>query len=174
MQENWVYIKGYGIRFMISNLGRVKSMPRKKVKKERILKPGKDTKGYYRVNLINDEGVKRFEPIHRLVALHFIPNSLNKKFVNHKSKDKSDNSVSNLDWCTSRENNTHMRASMKKSSKYTGVYYDKARGKFYSTIKLNGKQVFLGRYEKEIDASNAYVNALSENGLSNKYVIKAG
>lgn len=113
IKEEWKDISGYEGRYQISNMGRVKSLPRiikngigECHKKGRILKPQKAVKGYIRVTLCNEEYCKPFK-IHRLVAEHFIPNPENKPQVNHINGDKTDNRVDNLEWCTNGENQLH-------------------------------------------------------------------
>ena len=45
--------------------------------------------------------------IHRIVASEFINNPENKRTVNHKDGNKSNNHIDNLEWATYRENNRH-------------------------------------------------------------------
>jgi len=46
---------------------------------------------------------------HRLVALQFIPNTYNRKTVNHKDGNKLNNSVNNLEWLTIAQNLRHAK-----------------------------------------------------------------
>lgn len=62
--------------------------------------------GYIRNGLSTEIGPKHFQR-HRLVALAFIDNPENKEQVNHLDENKLNNHVSNLEWATAAENNTH-------------------------------------------------------------------
>ena len=101
MQEEWIDIVGFEGIYYISSLGRVK-----KVNKIIACSPNKNRHGYCYSNL--QHGNKRKNAlVHRLVALHFIPNPLNKRCVNHINFEVSDNKVSNLEWATHKENSAH-------------------------------------------------------------------
>lgn len=113
--EIWKDMDGYEGCYQISNLLRFKSLDRyvvcnknipTKIVRGRILKSFLDTCGYPRVHL-SKNGVRKQESVHRLVALHFIPNPENKKEVNHKNGIKTDNRIENLEWVTHSENAIH-------------------------------------------------------------------
>ena len=135
MKEVWKDINGYEGCYQVSNLGRIKSLDRmtnnqygEYFMKGRILKNSIiKEKGYCRVSLNNGNG-KISKRVHRLVAEAFIPNPENKPEVNHKDGNKLNNCVSNLEWCTNKENIEHsIRTGLKKhcngcsnsSSKFT-------------------------------------------------------
>ena len=65
--------------------------------------------GYLCLSLLNDNGDRKSVKLHRLVALSFIPNPLNKETVNHKDHNKSNNNLSNLEWASTTEQNNHKR-----------------------------------------------------------------
>lgn len=53
--------------------------------------------------------VKHNKYIHREVATKYIPNPLNLPEINHKNGNRADNHVSNLEWCTRKQNDNHAR-----------------------------------------------------------------
>lgn len=63
--------------------------------------------GYVSSCLKNKDGEYKWCRVHRLVALAYIPNSENKREVNHIDGDKSKNHHTNLEWATSKENKAH-------------------------------------------------------------------
>lgn len=113
--EEWRDILGFEGAYQVSNLGRVRSLdrdihyinngtPAVLHKKGIILKQTPDVDGYLRVGVICEGRSKNFG-VHRLVAQAFIPNPDNLPCVNHKDYDKTNNCVSNLEWCTVEYNN---------------------------------------------------------------------
>ena len=101
--EIWRDVEGYGGKYQVSNLARVRSLYRGKTK---LLKPDTIHTGYLRVTLCKD-GKTKYPFVHRLVAQAFIPNPDNKPQVNHIDGDKTNNYVSNLEWVTAAENIHH-------------------------------------------------------------------
>lgn len=65
-----------------------------------------NTGGYYQVTLYSN-GIKKHFRIHRLVGEYHINNPLLLKCLNHKDGNKLNNHVSNLEWCTQKENIKH-------------------------------------------------------------------
>ena len=68
-----------------------------------------DGQGYQQVALY-ESGVRTEHKVHRLVAELYCYNPENLPEVNHLDKDKLNNHSSNLEWCTSQENNEHDKA----------------------------------------------------------------
>ena len=113
--EEWRDIKGYEGKYMVSNLGRVKSLNYSNTGKEGILNARDNGKGYLRVILWKDGKDKKYR-INRLVAQAFIPNPDNLPEVNHKDEDKTNNRVENLEWCD-RSYNVNYGTRNKKAGK---------------------------------------------------------
>ena len=100
MDEVWKDIPGFEWYYLASTDGRIFS-----TRSEKVLKTI-NRLGYRKVNL-SVNGRRDEWPVHRLIAITFIPNPENKPTVNHINEDKSDNRVSNLEWATILEQNTH-------------------------------------------------------------------
>ena len=119
--ETWKEIENYEKEYAVSNYGRVKSLKRIVVRittntpiKERILKIKVTRAGYGMVHLKRN-GKCFFT--HRLAAKAFIPNPENKKEVNHKDGNTLNNNISNLEWCTAKENSVHAAEVLRKQVK---------------------------------------------------------
>lgn len=107
--EVWKDVLGYEGCYQVSNLGRVKSLSRNIIHRnrvcdhrEKILSQRDNGHGY----LYTRFSAKPFY-VHRLVAAAFVSNPGNKKTVNHKNGIKADNRAENLEWCTQQENGNH-------------------------------------------------------------------
>lgn len=109
------------------------SRSRNKIKRDEKhqLTPRPLPNGYLRVYMRRDSDYKRVDMyIHRLVALAFIPNPDNKKYVNHIDTNRSNNHVDNLKWCTSKENNQH-------PMNLGHLRRDESNSRFYSGLNNN-------------------------------------
>ena len=116
MSEIWKPIPGYEGYYEASTYGRVRSVDRYTINRwgsktfhgSQIMKCRKFKNGYMHVKLTkNGKGV---EPsVHRLIAITFIPNPGNLSQVNHIDGNKSNNYITNLEWCSSSENQLHSR-----------------------------------------------------------------
>ena len=64
-------------------------------------------RGYPVIWLRRDGNIHKKYFVHRLVAIHFIPNTDDKPIVNHKDHNKANCHHSNLEWMTLSENTTY-------------------------------------------------------------------
>ncbi len=76
--------------------------------------------------------------------------------VDHKHRNKLDNTRDNLRVCTQKENAYNRSKKRGTSSPYRGVGYSKESGKWYARIHFEGKAIHLGYFIEEIEAARAY------------------
>lgn len=161
MREIFKDIPGYEGYYQVSNLGNVKSLERisngrkfKNKSRKKIL-----SGGYYTVVLCVKSEIKTFR-VANLVAMAFlghVPNGY-KVVVDHINNIKTDDRLENLQLISARLNCSKDRKNG--LSKFTGVTYKKSHNKWMAQIQINGKSVFLGHYNSEKEASEAYQSKL--------------
>lgn len=141
--EKWKSLDFLGyVDYEVSNYGRVKSLNYKRSGKEGIMKLKKDD--YLRVQLFNN-GKDKFFPVHKLVALAFLPNQKNLPIINHKDENKYNNKVENLEWCDYHYNY------------YYGTSSERARKNISLSLKGKGAKPILqytleGEFVREWDS----------------------
>jgi len=143
-EEIWKKVDHYN--YEVSNLGRIRNMNTK-----HILKPSKNKKGYFMVDIGNKES-RKYKTVHSLVAEYFIGKKLNKSIqINHKDGNKSNNSIMNLEYCSPRENIIH--------SINTGLVSNKLNlDKVKRGVDLFNSGVDKKQIAKELDISRTVLN----------------
>jgi len=71
--------------------------------KNRFLVLSNNTYGYLYVKLYKN-GKKTHSFIHRLIAIHYIPNPNNYPVIDHKDRNRQNNNIDNLRWCNHSQN----------------------------------------------------------------------
>jgi hypothetical protein len=160
MEEEWKTITDYP-DYEISNLGNCRNIST--IIRSNKQKPFKNLKfsmstttGYrkYDLNRYDENGIKTRKTlsIHRLVAIHFIPNPDNKQEVDHIDNNHLNNSILNLRWVHPYENMRNKNKWKKNStSNFIGISYDKSRDKWKYQIKLENTKI-MKRFETEMEA----------------------
>lgn len=132
MEEQWKDIVGYESMYQISNLGRVKSLPRiinrvlngrqSNYKVNQNITIGSLDKNNYRTVGLYNRGISTAFKVHRLVAFHFVDGCQPGLQVNHKNGVKEDNNANNLEWVTPRENIRHAYKTQLNETKRVVMY----------------------------------------------------
>lgn len=146
---------GYEKRYEISDDGEIYSLNYHRTSLKKILKSRHDKDGYLHLGLYSG-GVRKDYRVNRLVAQAFLPNLKNLSQVNHKNGDKTDNRVTNLEWCTPKYNINH------------SLPWRNQKGEKNNNARLNNEQVIkiwhLKGFKKQVDIAKDF--SVSEDTIS--------
>jgi hypothetical protein len=92
---------------------------------------------------------------HRLVFL-YMEGCFPDDCIDHADKNKANNKLSNLRKATKSENGQNLNISVRNTSGYTGVYYEKSSNRWRARIVINKKSISLGRHKSPELAYEAY------------------
>jgi hypothetical protein len=167
--EEFRDVPGYEGLYQVSNLGNVKSLPRKRnhigntsyYTKEKIVKGTIVRGGYLSFNLNKNSEIKHYR-IHQLVAMAFLghkPDGTSVIVVDHIDDNRINNRLDNLQLITQRENTSKR---IRGKSKYLGTHWHSYHKKWCSSINVKYKTIYLGYFNCELAAHIAYINKLKE------------
>jgi len=92
--------------------------------------------GYEYVKMKSDEGKRKIYYIHRLIAIHYIPNPRNLKEVDHINRIKSDNYIENLRWATRSQQSLNISVRNDNKLRHKNIIHRKD-GYFIYSKKIN-------------------------------------
>ncbi|WP_207758096.1 NUMOD4 domain-containing protein [Clostridium botulinum] len=172
--EIWKDIVGYEGIYQVSNRGNVRSLNRLDSAghklKGRIRKFKQNKDGYFEISLCKD-GERGYYRVHRLVALAFLDNPSKFPLVNHKDCNRTNNIVSNLEWCTEQYNVTYSDA---KEKMVANTNY-KTREMKYNRKELAKKQCKrVYQYDLDYKLVKAWdsMREAERNGFSRSCILK--
>lgn len=163
-KEEWKvvdFIHGYENVYKISNYGRLFSLKRNIIKT-----PSVDKDGYLRHNLYKNSQHKAVHA-HRLVLLAFGESVVGKPVVDHIDGDRKNNHISNLRWCTVKENNQWGKNS------YSVMIKSLASGRVKTFNSLSSAGAYYGfniNYFTNLTSKGIFKNKHFEIKLLNKRV----
>lgn len=160
--EEWRKVEEYPT-YSVSNLGNVRND-----KTGRILKPGGNGWGYLLVGLSKNKKTTT-QKVHRLVAVAFCEQPEGCTEVDHIDQHKTNNHYLNLRWVTRGHNQRNKRKRNGCSSQFPGVCFHKQNNKWEAGLKINGRSVYLGRFDTQEEAHAAWRQAVIDNHLEEFY-----
>lgn len=152
-------------KYEVSNLGRVNHI---RTGRLRMFQKCKSGKGYYGFNT-RWNGINKIFYVHSCVAEAFIGVREKGMVVDHIDRDIFNNHLSNLRYCTPKENsrNSDRMHNIINNGKLIG---SKGRKGYSASLRVGNKKIHIGVFKNKIDSHNAYMDVL-RNGISsiNKY-----
>lgn len=140
--------------YIVSNMGRVKNVLTGKVLNGHVLVNKKQNNRVAGIRAaLYDANGKHNVYVHRLVALAFLPNPNGFQFVDHIDRNTLNNKVSNLRWCSSRQNILNRGKQANGTSEYLGVSWKDSINKYEAQFQQNGKKIWLGYFDDEETAA---------------------
>ena len=149
--------KRFKYNYYVSNTGKVKH--KSIIRKVGFV--GSGTTSHLNVNIyVGNQQIENYRVVNLVYTL-FVGEIPKGYVIRCIDGNKFNTSLENLELITLRKQtaDAYLKTG-KKTSLYTGVYYDKARDKWCARLYSNGKTKHLGRHDFEIDARDAYVNEL--------------
>jgi hypothetical protein len=122
-------------------------------KKGKFINSSPNSRGYVQVKLIKDGKQKTFK-IHRLIAIHYIPNPDNKPEVDHINRITTDNRLENLRWVNRSENMNNTGMFKNNTSGHKNITYHKRTDRWVYQKRTNGERVY--KYFKTLDEAISF------------------
>jgi hypothetical protein len=129
--------------------------------KKKFLTPGKSWNKMYKNIILWHNGKRKNFLVHRLVAMHFIPNPNNYPNVDHIDGNKLNNHVSNLRWCNQKMNMSYDNVKIQSNNKsgIKNIFYEKGRNKW----RVDKRGVKGKRFNTKEEAIT-YLNSYTKTG----------
>lgn len=136
-------IPGFEGLYQVSDTGLVYSTKRSGAKGG-ALKSHPNRCGYRYIWLSKEDKVYR-RSVHRLVLMAFVRMPLDGEVCNHKDGVRHNNTVSNLEWCSRKDNNDHKRDVLGNNDKgEKNGHYGYRTAKFYPSVLIRNRLYELG------------------------------
>lgn len=184
IQEKWKCIPGYSL-YIASNTGKIMKLPELPKNPTNTVTGGTDGRcglilsprptppnGHLQVCIKNDEGKRKMEYVHRLVALAWIKKRPGKEIILHKDDNPNNNAVNNLKWGTH-----YMNAQMitfRNTPLKRGKYMESLEK--VNTIYFLNKPFYAGKSKdliesiaKDLGITKAYVYSLIYNPKAKEF-----
>ena len=111
-------------------------------KSNKFLKQRLDKDGYQTVSMCIKNVKRKTYSVHRLMGVVFLPNFNNLPQIDHKDRNKLNNSLFNLKWETLSNQTYNQKICSTNKSGVKGVFYNKKNGKWRGCMRINKKLIY--------------------------------